>query len=218
MGVVLPGANSYTSSRLELDTKTSPLASVARASGPFMPVRVAVGVVCPGANSLTVRLGAALGWPQDQMVNVQGIGWYPTFDVADANYSGSDLAKACQQIVKDSGQQLASAYCEPLFFIQFVLNHASEVSTLGGESAHDLFMTCYPFHPSVLSVFERKWQSLPRFQRTRSARVRWCIGDWIATNTCSTALVQMAAITADGACHSARARRRAARAAQGAWA
>ena len=28
-------------------------------------------------------------------------------------------------------------------------------------------MTCYPFHPSVISVFERKWQSLPRFQRTR---------------------------------------------------
>lgn len=26
---------------------------------------------------------------------------------------------------------------------------------------------CYPFHPSVLSVFERKWQSLPRFQKTR---------------------------------------------------
>ncbi|RME92999.1 MAG: DUF499 domain-containing protein, partial [Verrucomicrobia bacterium] len=26
---------------------------------------------------------------------------------------------------------------------------------------------CYPFHPSVLSVFERKWQGLPRFQRTR---------------------------------------------------
>jgi hypothetical protein len=29
------------------------------------------------------------------------------------------------------------------------------------------FEACYPFHPSVLSVFERKWQSLPRFQKTR---------------------------------------------------
>src|SRR5581483_9970600 len=25
----------------------------------------------------------------------------------------------------------------------------------------------FPFHPALLSVFERKWQSLPRFQRTR---------------------------------------------------
>ena len=25
----------------------------------------------------------------------------------------------------------------------------------------------YPFHPTLLSVFERKWQSLPRFQQTR---------------------------------------------------
>lgn len=30
-----------------------------------------------------------------------------------------------------------------------------------------LFEATYPFHPTVISVFERKWQSLPRFQRTR---------------------------------------------------
>lgn len=35
------------------------------------------------------------------------------------------------------------------------------------EEAERLFETTYPFHPTVLSVFERKWQSLPRFQRTR---------------------------------------------------
>ncbi len=35
------------------------------------------------------------------------------------------------------------------------------------EGAERLFETAYPFHPTVLSVFERKWQSLPRFQRTR---------------------------------------------------
>jgi hypothetical protein len=29
------------------------------------------------------------------------------------------------------------------------------------------FEAAYPFHPAVLSVFERKWQSLPSFQRTR---------------------------------------------------
>ena len=35
------------------------------------------------------------------------------------------------------------------------------------DQAEKLFTATYPFHPTVLSVFERKWQSLPRFQRTR---------------------------------------------------
>jgi Protein of unknown function (DUF499) len=52
-------------------------------------------------------------------------------------------------------------------YAEWARDHASELSHLGGESAIDLLMTCYPFHPSVVSVFERKWQSLPRFQRTR---------------------------------------------------
>lgn len=35
------------------------------------------------------------------------------------------------------------------------------------DQAEAVFKATYPFHPTVLSVFERKWQSLPRFQRTR---------------------------------------------------
>ncbi len=35
------------------------------------------------------------------------------------------------------------------------------------DHAKDAFKATYPFHPMVLSVFERKWQALPRFQRTR---------------------------------------------------
>ncbi|MCH8343169.1 MAG: ATP-binding protein [Planctomycetes bacterium] len=35
------------------------------------------------------------------------------------------------------------------------------------DRAKDAFEATYPFHPMVLSVFERKWQELPRFQRTR---------------------------------------------------
>lgn len=35
------------------------------------------------------------------------------------------------------------------------------------DQAEKVFEATYPFHPTVLSVFERKWQSLPRFQRTR---------------------------------------------------
>jgi hypothetical protein len=35
------------------------------------------------------------------------------------------------------------------------------------DGVRDALAATYPFHPSVLSVFERKWQALPRFQRTR---------------------------------------------------
>lgn len=35
------------------------------------------------------------------------------------------------------------------------------------NQAKEILYSTYPFHPSVISVFERKWQSIPRFQRTR---------------------------------------------------
>jgi len=35
------------------------------------------------------------------------------------------------------------------------------------DNAREAIEASYPFHPTVLSVFERKWQSLPRFQKTR---------------------------------------------------
>lgn len=35
------------------------------------------------------------------------------------------------------------------------------------DHAREKFTASYPFNPMVLSVFERKWQALPRFQQTR---------------------------------------------------
>ena len=35
------------------------------------------------------------------------------------------------------------------------------------EHAREEIEAAYPFHPTLLSVFERKWQGLPRFQQTR---------------------------------------------------
>lgn len=58
-------------------------------------------------------------------------------------------------------KKVATAYAD------WAVDHAQELSGIDPDTAHELFKTCYPFHPSVLSVFERKWQSLPRFQRTR---------------------------------------------------
>jgi hypothetical protein len=35
------------------------------------------------------------------------------------------------------------------------------------DNGREALKASYPFHPSLLSVFERKWQGLPRFQQTR---------------------------------------------------
>jgi len=48
----------------------------------------------------------------------------------------------------------------------------TQVDTATSErSARDLlrqrFEACYPFHPATLSVFQRKWQTLPHYQQTR---------------------------------------------------
>jgi hypothetical protein len=52
-------------------------------------------------------------------------------------------------------------------YADWVTANAGALSGLEAETAYEQFRASYPFHPSVLSVFERKWQALPRFQRTR---------------------------------------------------
>ncbi len=53
-------------------------------------------------------------------------------------------------------------------YADWVVEHrASLPSWFPLDNAREAFYTTYPFHPTVLSVFERKWQALPRFQRTR---------------------------------------------------
>jgi len=61
----------------------------------------------------------------------------------------------------EDGRKTASGYAE------WAIEHAPELVGIDADTACGKFQECYPFHPSVLSVFERKWQSLPRFQRTR---------------------------------------------------
>lgn len=46
------------------------------------------------------------------------------------------------------------------------------------DNAQKAFEATYPFHPLALSVFERKWQALPRFQRTRG--VLRLLALWVA--------------------------------------
>jgi len=72
----------------------------------------------------------------------------------------------------DDGRKAASAYAE------WAIEHAAELTGIDADTAHEKFQASYPFHPSVLSVFERKWQSLPRFQRTRG--VLRLLALWVA--------------------------------------
>jgi hypothetical protein len=53
-------------------------------------------------------------------------------------------------------------------FGRWVNDHAQQLSSsVPADHAREHFESCYPFHPSVLSVFERKWQTVPKFQQTR---------------------------------------------------
>ena len=61
----------------------------------------------------------------------------------------------------DEAKKTAAAYAE------WVQDHRQMVGDFDADAARERFQATYPFHPALLSVFERKWQSLPRFQKTR---------------------------------------------------
>src|SRR5229473_5207617 len=46
------------------------------------------------------------------------------------------------------------------------------------EFLQSRFEDCYPFHPSTLSVFQRKWQALPQYQQTRGTLAM--LAQWIS--------------------------------------
>jgi hypothetical protein len=60
----------------------------------------------------------------------------------------------------------AEKTCEE--YAEWVLSHRDQLpSWFPIDHAKAAFEATYPFHPMLISVFERKWQELPRFQRTR---------------------------------------------------
>ena len=46
------------------------------------------------------------------------------------------------------------------------------------ESLQTRFEACYPFHPTTLSVFQRKWQTVPQYQQTRGTLAM--LAQWIS--------------------------------------
>ena len=62
----------------------------------------------------------------------------------------------------DDAKKTAEAYAD------WVQDHRAQIPNwFPVDQAKDAFAATYPFHPALLSVFERKWQTLPRFQQTR---------------------------------------------------
>ena len=53
-----------------------------------------------------------------------------------------------------------------------------EWAQMSEEQIRGQFEQCYPFHPSTLTVFQRKWMALPQFQQTRTTLAM--LGMWIS--------------------------------------
>ncbi len=61
----------------------------------------------------------------------------------------------------DEGKTICREYAD------WIIDNRTQLPDWIASDPREAFMACYPIHPSVLSVFERKWQVLPRFQQTR---------------------------------------------------
>jgi hypothetical protein len=61
----------------------------------------------------------------------------------------------------DEAKKTAASYAE------WVQDHKPMIGDFDVDGARERFQATYPIHPALLSVFERKWQTLPRFQKTR---------------------------------------------------
>ena len=62
----------------------------------------------------------------------------------------------------DDGKKTSQEYGD------FLLANRTQIPNwFPADNAKEQFAASYPFHPTLLSVFERKWQQLPRFQQTR---------------------------------------------------
>lgn len=66
-----------------------------------------------------------------------------------------------QGVPKEAKDVIIKAYAE------WAIEHRNLIGDFPVDRAREAFMASYPFHPTLISVFERKWQSLPRFQQTR---------------------------------------------------
>jgi hypothetical protein len=66
-------------------------------------------------------------------------------------------------------------------YSRWVMDHRDQLSgEFSVDNAGEAFRATYPFHPAVISVFERKWRTLPKFQQTRG--ILRLLALWISIN------------------------------------
>ena len=85
----------------------------------------------------------------------------------------TEIAEIIRRRLFDWGGLPDDAKITASSYAKWVIEHKQMVGDFDVDSAHDRFLASYPFHPALLSVFERKWQSLPRFQKTRGVLRSW---------------------------------------------
>jgi hypothetical protein len=63
-------------------------------------------------------------------------------------------------------------------YASWTVEHRRELSNFPFEAAQQEFEATYPFHPAVISLFQRKWSSLPQFQQTRG--ILKLLAQWVS--------------------------------------
>ena len=80
--------------------------------------------------------------------------------------AGSETTEIIRRRLFDWGGHTKDAKATVKAYADWVHTYRSQlVGPIDG--AAEAFLASYPFHPAVISVFERKWQQLQRFQQTR---------------------------------------------------
>jgi hypothetical protein len=80
--------------------------------------------------------------------------------------AGSETTEIIRRRLFDWGGHTKDARATAKAYAEWVQLYRSQlVGPIDG--AAEAFLAAYPFHPAVISVFERKWQQLQRFQQTR---------------------------------------------------
>lgn len=120
---------------------------------------------------------------------------YTSEDEADESRFQKMLDRLGKAIVMSADQEMADIIRRRLFdweglnddakrtikaYADWASEHTGELSGIDRDTVYELFKSTYPFHPSVLRLFEGKWQSIPKFQRTRGA-LR-LLAQWVAHN------------------------------------
>lgn len=120
---------------------------------------------------------------------------YTSDDEADESRFQKMLDRLGKAIVMSADQEMADIIRRRLFewdglnneakrtikeYADWASEHSNELAGVDPDTVYELFKSTYPFHPSVLRLFEGKWQSIPKFQRTRGA-LR-LLAQWVAHN------------------------------------